>query len=74
MKCAEIIKLYQLYVDEELDQPLIKKLKEHINQCPDCQYRVKFEIKFKSTITKKIKSNTRSAPQSLRQKILKELS
>lgn len=73
MKCTELLKLYQLYVDEELDQPLIGSVKEHIESCPDCQYRVKFEVKFKTTITKKVKSNTRSAPQSLRQKILKEL-
>jgi mycothiol system anti-sigma-R factor len=73
MKCTELLKLYQLYVDDELDQPLIESVKKHIDQCPECQYRVKFEVKFKSTITKKIKSNTRSAPQSLRQKILKEL-
>ncbi len=73
MRCAEIIKLYQLYVDDELDHYLIESVKEHIEQCSECQYRVKFEVKFKSTITKKIKSNTDSAPQDLRQKILKEL-
>lgn len=74
MKCTEILKLYQLYVDEELDESGIEKIKKHIGKCPDCHYRVKFEVRFKTTITRKIKSNSESAPESLRKKILKKIS
>lgn len=74
MKCTEILKLYQLYVDDELDESGIEKIKNHIDDCPDCHYRVKFEVQFKTTITRKIKSNSEPAPDSLREKILKKIS
>jgi mycothiol system anti-sigma-R factor len=74
MKCTETLKLYQLYVDDELDESGIDKIKKHIDNCPDCHYRVRFEVKFQTTITRKIKSNSEQAPDSLREKILKKIS
>lgn len=73
MKCNEILKIYQLYVDEELDESAQKELKKHVNECNNCQTRVKFEMRFKMTITRKAKSTTRNAPDDLRERIMQKI-
>jgi mycothiol system anti-sigma-R factor len=73
MNCREVLKIYQLYVDDEMDESRIDDLQEHIENCPKCQYRVKFEVRFKTTITKKVKTESRSAPDELRERILQKL-
>lgn len=71
MDCRQILKLYQLYVDREMDDSSIDLIKKHLKDCPDCQYRIKFEMQFKTTIERKVK--TRSAPKDLKERIKKKL-
>ncbi|MFB6345277.1 MAG: zf-HC2 domain-containing protein [bacterium] len=71
MDCRQILKLYQLYVDQEMDNSMVDLVKQHMENCPDCQYRVKFEVKFSTIIRKKFK--TRSAPDDLKERIKKKL-
>lgn len=71
MDCRQILKLYQLYVDQEMEDGLIDRIKEHMEECPDCQYRVKFEMEFTTTIKKKVR--TRPAPDGLKERIKKKL-
>lgn len=71
MDCRQILKLYQLYVDNEMDDSLIDRIKSHMEECTDCQYRIKFEMEFKTTIKKKVR--TRPAPQDLKERIKKKL-
>lgn len=74
MKCRELLKIYQLYLDRELEESLLEQVQEHMEDCPECNHRIKFEFKFKTTITKKVKSSTDSAPDELREQILNNLS
>jgi anti-sigma factor (TIGR02949 family) len=73
MNCREVIKIYQLYVDGEMEESHIDEFKKHINNCPDCQFRVQFEVQFKTTITRTVKSETQSAPDDLKEKILRSI-
>lgn len=67
MECRQIIKTYQLYVDEEMDSEEQQSLKQHIEECPNCKFRVKFEMQFQTTISKNMKS--KSAPSELEERI-----
>lgn len=73
MDCREILKVYQLYVDDEIDNSSAKMIKKHTQACPDCQYRLKFELRFQSTITRKVQSKTQSAPEELKKKIKRKI-
>lgn len=71
MDCRQIIKIYQMYVDEEMDTRERRSLKSHIEDCPHCKVRIKFEVQFQTTITKKLQS--RSAPSELKERIKNHL-
>lgn len=39
MNCGEVNQLLDLYLDEELPQPLADLLEEHLFRCADCSHR-----------------------------------
>lgn len=69
MDCREILKTYQLYVDDEMDDDQIEVFKQHIENCPECKFRIQIETQFKVTITKKIQYKYKSAPSDLEKRI-----
>lgn len=71
MECREIREKYQLYVDDEMEQEKVKSLKQHIENCKECKFFIRFEVKFTTIIQKKIK--TRSAPDQLLDQIKNKL-
>lgn len=71
LDCREILKTYQLYVDDEMDPDQIEIFKKHIEECPKCKFRIRFETKFKITITKNIQY--KPAPSDLEQRIRKRI-
>lgn len=73
MQCRVIMKVYQLYLDDELEQSLSDAIQEHMDSCNQCESRIHFEVEFKSFIRRKAKSTTQSAPDDLEDKILKQI-
>lgn len=71
MNCEEFLKKYQQFLDRELDDGKLKDYERHLEECNTCERRIRFEIRFKTTIVKKFKG--KKAPRDLRRKIRTKL-
>jgi len=51
--CADIEKLAQQYLDNQLDENKKKLFNEHLEYCLPCDKKIEFELKLKEIIQKK---------------------
>lgn len=71
MNCEQFLKKYQQFLDRELDDGKQKDYERHLEECTTCERRIRFEIRFRTTIVRKFKD--KKAPRDLRQKIRTKL-
>jgi len=69
MKCSELRKFVDAYVDQELDPGHAMLLDEHLQSCPQCRARMEFTRRLKAEIHSKYADI--KAPAQLREKISK---
>lgn len=73
--CRIIRKQYQAFLDEELEREMLRKIRQHLEECPDCKVRVQFEARFHTVIRKRVRRQVRrkSVPDRLRERIRSQL-
>lgn len=66
MSCRDVDRLIQLYVDRELDEPGVQRLREHVAGCADCKRNLQEMVVLVNTL-EEIRTHVRmrSAPVSL---------
>ncbi len=67
MDCKQILRLYQRYIDGELDDGKSDEIENHVENCSRCKKVVIVERRFKSVIVRKITRD--KAPPELKKKI-----
>lgn len=55
--CADVEKLAQQYLDDQLDDHQKKLFNEHLEYCLPCDKKVEFELKFKNIVKAKSKES-----------------
>ena len=70
--CADIEKLAQQYLDNQLDENKKKLFNEHLEYCLPCDKKIEFEHKLKDIIRKKL--SNKDAVDNLRNSISKIIS
>lgn len=60
MKCAEVRKLIQLYLDSELDSKNSFEVAEHLESCAECAGLFEAEKKFSGRLSKFLRSGSRT--------------
>lgn len=66
--CRDTIRELYSYLDELLDEDLRIQITSHLDDCPDCQERVEFEITLKSRI--RVRAAEEPLPDELRRRLL----
>ena len=66
--CRDTIRELYAYLDEVLDDGLRLQITSHLDECPDCQERVEFEITLKTRI--RIRAAEEPLPEELRRRLL----
>jgi mycothiol system anti-sigma-R factor len=60
MTCQEALRLLYEVIDKEADQIDTEKVREHLENCRDCMKRFEFETMFKTFVTERAASPTRT--------------
>lgn len=66
--CRDTIRELYAYLDEVLDEDLRVQITSHLDDCPDCQERVEFEVTLKSRI--RVRAAEEPLPDELRRRLL----
>ncbi len=66
--CRDTIRELYSYLDELLDEDLRVQITSHLDDCPDCQERVEFEVTLKSRI--RVRAAEEPLPDELRRRLL----
>jgi anti-sigma factor (TIGR02949 family) len=68
MRCNEVERLVQPYVDGEFEESERGELEEHIASCPTCQAQVSFHVRFKADLKARVRRP--ALPEGLRERVL----
>jgi len=71
MTCQEALRLLYEVIDKEADQIDTEEVKEHLNNCRNCMARYQFEQMFKTFVSEKAVSNTKT--EQLRSRIRSQI-
>lgn len=71
MNCDEVRRLFHRFVDNEMDEEDRRAVKEHLEECRRCNYRVRITVRLKTTIVEKF--SVRRAPSDLLERIKSNL-
>lgn len=67
MNCGECVRALEAYVDRELDEREIAEVRQHLEFCPPCEDRFRFEADLKRLV--KVCCEQDTAPVELREKL-----